>query len=82
MKSDTLQSSSEVGLVEEKTFSFSGTFKLSSGATLDGFELKYESYGKLNAAKDNAIYVCHALTGDHHVAGFYHEEDKLSLIHI
>jgi homoserine O-acetyltransferase len=76
MKSDTLQSSSEVGLVEEKTFSFSGTFKLSSGATLDGFELKYESYGKLNAAKDNAIYVCHALTGDHHVAGFYHEEDK------
>ena len=38
---------------------------------LPRFELMYETYGELNADKSNAILVCHALSGHHHVAGFY-----------
>lgn len=39
---------------------------LDSGATLDGFELCFRSWGQLNAQADNAVVVCHALTGDPH----------------
>ncbi len=61
--------------MEEETFVCDQRFDLSEGGHLDGYQLRYESYGKLNELKDNAIYICHALTGDHHVAGVYHEED-------
>jgi homoserine O-acetyltransferase len=40
-----------------------------SGATLPRYELVYETYGELNADASNAILICHALSGDHHVAG-------------
>src|SRR3546814_18630798 len=40
----------------------------SSGAFIAPLEVAYETYGELNAAKSNAILVCHALTGDQHVA--------------
>lgn len=73
---DFLNGSSEVGLVEEKTFTYAESFNLSGGGTLDGFQLRYECYGKLNKTKDNAIYICHALTGDHHVAGVYDANDS------
>jgi len=63
-----------VGLVEEKTFTYSDVFKMEKGK-LEGFTLAYESYGELNAAADNAILICHALTGDHHAAGIYTKED-------
>ncbi|MBL6828030.1 MAG: homoserine O-acetyltransferase, partial [Opitutales bacterium] len=66
----------EIGLVKEETFVSETPFKLTNGACLDRIELRYECYGKLNAQKDNAIYICHALTGDHHVAGIYHEADE------
>ena len=42
-----------------------------SGATLDRYDLTVETYGELNAARTNAVLVCHALSGHHHVAGFY-----------
>ncbi len=38
---------------------------------LPAYDLVYETYGTLNAAKSNAILVCHALSGNHHVAGTY-----------
>lgn len=65
----------ELGLVREETFHFPGTVRLDSGESLQGYELRYECYGKLNSAKNNAIYICHALTGDHHVAGIYNQND-------
>ena len=41
---------------------------MSSGASLKPFAIAYQTYGELNADKSNAILVCHALTGDQHVA--------------
>ncbi|HZJ28918.1 MAG TPA: homoserine O-acetyltransferase [Solirubrobacterales bacterium] len=49
--------------------------RLESGATLSPVEVAYESYGELDAAAGNAIFVCHALSGDAHAAG-YHEGDS------
>ena len=73
--SQYLNHPNEVGVVAEKTFEYEETFTLSSGEKLEGFQLRYECYGQLNEEKDNAIYICHALTGDHHVAGVYSEKD-------
>jgi len=49
---------------------------LKAGKTLASYELVYETYGKLNADRSNAILVCHALSGSHHVAGFYADDPK------
>ena len=43
--------------------------KLDCGKTISNFPLAYETYGKLNKNKDNAILVFHALTGDQYVTG-------------
>ncbi|MBO9547308.1 homoserine O-acetyltransferase [Caulobacter sp.] len=42
--------------------------RLDSGAVLDGLEIGYQTYGQLNVDKSNAVLICHALTGDQHVA--------------
>jgi homoserine O-acetyltransferase len=36
----------------------------------------YETYGRLNAARSNAVLICHALSGSHHVAGYYADNEK------
>jgi homoserine O-acetyltransferase len=41
---------------------------LDAGIALAPFQIAYRTYGTLNAARSNAILVCHALTGDQHVA--------------
>ena len=49
---------------------------MKAGKTLASYELVYETYGVLNADRSNAILVCHALSGSHHVAGFYADDPK------
>ena len=66
---DTLLNNS-VGAVASKRVQFSAPLQLRSGAILPAFDLAVETYGTLNAAKSNAILVCHALSGHQHVAGF------------
>ena len=65
----------EVGLVEAKDFVHAQPFTCESGQTLPGFTLRYETYGALNATRDNAVLVCHALSGDHHCAGWHSDAD-------
>ncbi len=55
---------------------FDAPLQLKSGATLAGYELVYETYGQLNAARSNAVLVCHALNASHHVAGTHAGVDR------
>ena len=50
--------------------------RLKSGALLPGFDLAFETYGTLNSARSNAVLVCHALSGGHHVAGVYADDPR------
>src|SRR5205823_14364291 len=63
-----------VGAVRAQKAQFSEPLGLKGGATLSAFELAYETYGELNAARTNAVLVCHALNASHHVAGYYAEQ--------
>lgn len=65
-----------VGIVAPKTAYFSQPLPLKCGETLPQFHLVYETYGELNADKSNAVLICHALSGNHHVAGKHAAEDK------
>ena len=58
-----------VGLVTPQQMRFSEPLALKSGAVLRDYTLVYETYGTLNAARSNAVLVCHALNASHHVAG-------------
>ena len=55
---------------------FAQPLALQSGAALHDYTLMYETYGTLNAAKSNAVLVCHALNASHHVAGEYAGQPK------
>jgi len=46
------------------TLEIKGSFQLENGEILPGLAIAYHSYGKLNEAKDNAVWVCHALTAN------------------
>jgi len=65
-----------VGLVKPNSIDLKNKLDLDCGKTLDGFKLVYETYGKLNKSKDNAVLICHALSGDHHSAGYHNKNDK------
>ena len=60
-----------VGFVSPRNIALDSPLIFASGATLPRFDLTVETYGQLNAARSNAVLVCHALSGHHHVAGFY-----------
>src|SRR5512145_2623430 len=65
-----------LGHVLSQSMHFSEPLPLRSGASLADYTLVYETYGQLNAARDNAVLVCHALNASHHVAGTYEGQDK------
>ncbi len=65
-----------VGLVTPTSHLFEQPISLESGHTLTNYKLVYETYGELNADRSNALLICHALSGDHHAAGFHHADEK------
>ncbi|HER34670.1 MAG: homoserine O-acetyltransferase [Halothiobacillaceae bacterium] len=65
-----------VGLVEPRTARIDTPLLLDCGRRIDGYELVFETYGELNERADNAVLICHALSGDHHAAGRHRPEDR------
>jgi homoserine O-acetyltransferase len=71
-----MSENNSVGVVAPQTAHFSVPLKLKSGQILPQYDLVYETYGTLNAEKSNAVLICHALSGNHHVAGKYSADDR------
>ncbi|MCB2148687.1 MAG: homoserine O-acetyltransferase [Deltaproteobacteria bacterium] len=72
------QQGSSVGRVEKRTYTFArppAAMRLECGATLGPVTLAYETCGRLNEDRTNAILILHALSGDAHVAGTYTDSD-------
>ncbi len=68
-----------VGIVEIEHFTCAGPpdeLALECGRSLGPITLVYETYGQLNARRDNAVLVLHAFSGDAHAAGYYAGDDK------
>jgi homoserine O-acetyltransferase/O-succinyltransferase len=65
-----------VGIVVPQTHHFDEEITLCCGRVLPGYDLIYETYGQLNPISSNAILICHALSGDHHAAGYHSAQDK------
>jgi homoserine O-acetyltransferase/O-succinyltransferase len=72
------QKGQSVGRVEKQTFTFAhppAGLTLACGASIGPVTIAYETCGRLNADRSNAILVLHALSGDAHVAGTYADSD-------
>lgn len=67
--------SDSIGIVKPETRRF-GPLKLQCGVSLPNFNIVFETYGKLNTNKTNAVLICHALSGHHHAAGYHSETDR------
>ncbi len=65
-----------VGLVKPSTIHIDTPLSLDCGKTLPSYDLVYETYGSLNEDSSNAVLICHALSGDHHAAGYHTMEDR------
>lgn len=73
---DTPAAPRSVGAAMPSRMAFDAPLRLKSGAVIDGYELVYETYGTLNAARSNAVLVPHALNASHHVAGYYADDPR------
>jgi len=62
--------------LQTHTEHFTNPLYLESGRILEPYDITYETYGTLNDDKSNVIVVCHALTGSHHAAGMYEDDNK------
>lgn len=65
-----------VGLVETKKITYQDKIDLESGKKFGPIDIAYETYGKLNSERSNAVLVCHALSGDAHAAGWHKADEK------
>ena len=68
--------SDSVGLVTPATAHFDQALTLTSGGVIEQYDLVYETYGTLNADRSNAVLVCHALSSNHHAAGYHSMDDR------
>lgn len=64
-----------VGIVAPQCLHFDEPLPLRSGKFIANYDLMIETYGELNADRSNGILICHALSGDHHAAGYHNEAD-------
>lgn len=74
-----MTSSDGVGIALTRTatlFDQASPLQLSRGGRLAPVEVAYETYGTLSPARDNAVFLCHALTGDAHAAGYHEGETR------
>ena len=77
----TGESTNGVGVVETHTLTLSlpeGGFRLEEGGSLPRVDVAWESCGLVKPENDNVVFICHALTGDAHVAGRYANESESS----
>ena len=65
-----------IGLVKTETLHIDAPITLDCGRSLPSYDLVYETYGTLNKQASNAVLICHALSGDHHAAGYHSMDDK------
>lgn len=76
MSENPSAAATSIGPVSPQLFEHPSALPLAGGGSLDSYQLVYETYGELNAAASNAVLVCHALSGDHHAAGYYQGKEK------
>jgi homoserine O-acetyltransferase len=65
-----------IGIVAPQTLHFAEPLRLQNGSAIGHYQLVVETYGELNAARSNAVLVCHALNASHHVAGVYADDPR------
>src|SRR6185369_14584397 len=71
---DAQERARSVGAVVAQSAHFDAPLTLACGKTLPDYELAFETYGTLNAQRNNAVLICHALNASHHVAGYYDDD--------
>lgn len=74
-----METHKSVGIVKTEYFTFAeppNAMALECGRALGPITVAYETYGTLSPERDNAILICHALTGDAHAAGYHSESDR------